>query len=176
VLVFGITMIVLYMVSAIYHIGSWRGRRYTFLRTLDHANIFLVIAGTYTPIGVNVIDRELRAPMLMLIWTLALTGAAGTIFMLRLPRIVSILMYTTMGLISLIALPSLMRVLPWEALALFFVGGLLYVCGAIVFALRRPNPLPQLFGFHEIFHLFVIAGNAAFVIMIWVWVLPFPRM
>jgi hemolysin III len=176
VLVFGITMIVLYMVSAIYHIGSWRGRHYTFLRTLDHANIFLVIAGTYTPICVNVLDPHMHVPMLTLIWTLALLGAVGTAFMLRLPRIVSILMYMMMGWISLISLPSLVRLLPWEALAMFFIGGLLYSIGAVVFALRRPNPLPHLFGFHEIFHLFVIAGNAAFVIMIWLWVLPFPHM
>jgi hemolysin III len=175
VLVFGITMIALYMVSAIYHIGSWRGRRYTFLRTLDHANIFLVIAGTYTPICVNVLDRQMHVPMLTLIWTLALLGAAGTTFMLRMPRIVSILMYVTMGWISLITLPSLVQLLPWQALALFGVGGLLYSIGAVVFALRRPNPLPHLFGFHEIFHLFVIAGNAVFVLVIWLWVLPFPR-
>lgn len=175
VLIFGLTMIALYLVSAIYHIGSWRGRCYTILRTLDHANIFLVIAGTYTPICVNVLDGGLQIVVLTLIWGLALAGAACTIVMLRLPRAVSILLYMGMGWLSLIALPTLARLLPWQALAVFFAGGLLYSLGAIVFALRRPNPLPQLFGFHEIFHLFVIAGNAAFVIMIWLWVLPFPR-
>jgi hemolysin III len=172
-LIFGLTMIGLYLVSAIYHIGSWRGRRYTLLRTLDHANIFLVIAGTYTPICVNVLHGRLQSIVLTLIWTLALAGAASTMLLLRQPRIVSIAMYAGMGWLSLIALPSLVRLLPWQALAMFFAGGLLYSIGAIVFALRRPNPLPQFFGFHEIFHLFVIAGNAAFVIMIWRWVLPF---
>lgn len=176
VLIFGLTMIDLYLVSAIYHIGSWRGRRYTFLRTLDHANIFLVIAGTYTPICINVLSGTMQVVVLGLIWVLALVGAACTMVMLRLPRGVSILMYAGMGSLSLIAVPSLARLLPSEALAVFFAGGLLYMLGAIVFALRRPNPLPSLFGFHEIFHLFVIAGNAAFVIMIWLWVLPFPHM
>lgn len=175
VLIFGLTMIDLYMVSAIYHIGSWRGRRYTFLRTLDHANIFLVIAGTYTPICINVLSGTMQVVVLGLIWALALVGAACTMVMLRLPRGVSILMYAGMGSLSLIAVPSLARLLPAEALAVFFAGGLLYMLGAIVFALRRPNPLPSVFGFHEIFHLFVIAGNAAFVIMIWLWVLPFPH-
>jgi hemolysin III len=176
VLIFGLTMIALYMVSAIYHIGSWRGRRYTLLRTLDHANIFLVIAGTYTPICVNVLDGQLQSTILTLIWGLALAGAASTMIMLRMPRIVSILMYAGMGWLSLIALPSLIQLLPWPALAMFFTGGLFYSIGAIVFALRRPNPLPQIFGFHEIFHLLVIAGNSAFVIMIWRWVLPFPNL
>lgn len=175
VLIFGLTMIDLYLISAIYHIGSWRGRRYTILRTLDHANIFLVIAGTYTPICINVLAGTMQVVILTLIWALALAGAACTMVMLRLPRVVSILMYAGMGSLSLIAVPSLARLLPWEALAVFFAGGLFYALGAIVFALRRPNPLPALFGFHEIFHLFVIAGNAAFVIMIWLWVLPFPR-
>jgi hemolysin III len=175
VLVFGLTMIGLYLVSAIYHLGSWQGRRYTILRTMDHANIFLVIAGTYTPICVNVLHGELGVTVLRLIWTLALIGACCTIFMLRLPRSVGIMLYVCMGSLSLIALPSMIRLLPWQALTMFFTGGLLYIVGAIVFALRRPNPMPRIFGFHEIFHLFVIAGNAAFVIMIWLWVVPFPR-
>ncbi|HEY0605922.1 MAG TPA: hemolysin III family protein [Herpetosiphonaceae bacterium] len=174
VLIFGLTMIDLYLISAIYHIGSWRGRRYTVLRTLDHANIFLVIAGTYTPICINVLAGTMQVVVLSLIWALALAGAACTMVMLRLPRIVSILMYAGMGLPSLVAVPSLTQLLPWEALAVFFAGGLLHALGAIVFALRRPNPLPAVFGFHEIFHLFVIAGNTAFMLMIWLWVLPFP--
>lgn len=174
-LIFGLTMINLYLVSAIYHIGSWRGRRYTILRTLDHANIFLVIAGTYTPICINVLAGTMQVVVLTLVWALALAGAACTMVMLRLPRIVSILMYTGMGSLSLVAVPSLARLLPWQALAVFFAGGLLHALGAIVFALRRPNPLPTLFGFHEIFHLFVIAGNTAFMILIWRWVLPFPH-
>jgi hemolysin III len=174
VLIFGLTMIDLYLVSAIYHIGSWRGRHYTILRTLDHANIFLVIAGTYTPICINVLAGTMQVVVLSLIWALALAGAACTMVMLRLPRIVSILMYAGMGLLSLVAVPSLARLLPPEALAVFFAGGLLHGLGAIVFALRRPNPLPTVFGFHEIFHLFVIAGNTAFMILIWLWILPFP--
>ncbi|HEX6289173.1 MAG TPA: hemolysin III family protein [Herpetosiphonaceae bacterium] len=175
VLTFGVTMIELYMVSAIYHLGSWRGRSYTVLRTLDHANIFLVIAGTYTPICINVLHGELRLVVLTLIWALALLGACGTIVLLRLPRWVPTTLYAAMGLISVIALPNLMTLLPWQALALFFAGGLLYAIGALVYALRRPDPLPHMFGFHEIFHLLVIGGNAAFVIVIWIWVVPFPR-
>ncbi|PLS78805.1 MAG: Hly III family transporter, partial [Chloroflexi bacterium] len=71
--------------------------------------------------------------------------------------------------------PSLLQLLPWQALACLLVGGVLYTIGAIIYALKRPNPAPRIFGFHEIFHLFTIAGGAAFIIAIWVWVVPFPR-
>lgn len=174
-LIFGLTMIALYAMSAIYHIGSWQGRRYHVLRAVDHANIFLVIAGTYTPICVNVLTGNLRIAVLALIWTLGLGGAIGTVLMLRLPRWVSTLLYLSLGWVSLITLPQLIRLLPWQAIALLVGGGVLYTIGALVYAFRRPNPLPHIFGFHEIFHLFVIAGSAAFVIMIWIWVVPFPR-
>lgn len=174
-LIFGLSMIVLYSVSAIYHIGSWQGRHYNVLRALDHANIFLLIAGTYTPICVNVLSGWLRTGVLTLIWTLALAGILGTVLTFRLPRWISTSLYIGLGWVSLITLPELFQRLPWQAVALLMVGGVLYTIGALVYAFRRPNPLPRVFGFHEIFHLFVIAGNAAFIVMIWIWVVPFPR-
>lgn len=174
-LVFGLSMTVLYSVSAIYHIGSWQGRRHSILRALDHANIFMLIAGTYTPICVNVLSGWLRTSVLVLIWTLALAGILGTVLTLRLPRWISTSLYIGLGWVSLITLPELFQQLPWQAVALLVTGGLLYTIGAVIYAFRRPNPLPRVFGFHEIFHLFVIAGSAAFVIMIWIWVVPFER-
>ncbi|MHB1416562.1 MAG: hemolysin III family protein, partial [Chloroflexota bacterium] len=76
---------------------------------------------------------------------------------------------------SLAALPEMLRLWPWQPLALLVTGGLLYTVGAAIYALRWPNPFARVFGFHEVFHLFVIAGSAAFAIAIWVWVVPFPR-
>lgn len=174
-LIFGATMIVLYAVSAIYHIGPWQGRRRAVLRALDHANIFLLIAGTYTPISVNVLSGWLRVTVLTLIWTLAIVGAIATVITLRLPRWISTSLYLGMGWISLMTLPALLQLLPWQALVTLLIGGLLYTVGAIVYALQRPNPLPRVFGFHEIFHLCTIAAGAAFIIAIWMWVVPFPR-
>lgn len=174
-LIFGLSMIVLYSVSAIYHIGSWQGRRRSVLRALDHANIFLLIAGTYTPICVNVLSGWLRTSVLALIWTLALAGILGTVLTFRLPRWISTSLYIGLGWVSLITLPELFQQLPWQAVALLMAGGVLYTLGACVYAMRRPNPLPRVFGFHEIFHLFVIAGSASFVVMIWLWVVPFQR-
>ncbi len=169
-LVFGLSMMVLYTVSSIYHIGTWQGRRERVLRAFDHANIFLLIAGTYTPICVNVLTGHLRITMLVLIWGLAALGIGSVVFTMRLPRAVMTGLYMGMGWVALIALPELLRQLPLPATLLLAAGGLLYTIGAVVYALRWPNPLPRIFGFHEIFHLFVIAGSSAFVTAIWVWV------
>lgn len=174
-LVFGLSMIELYTVSAIYHIAGWKGRRRTVLRALDHANIFVLIAGTYTPICVNVLSGWLRVSVLVLIWMLALAGVAGAVSTLRLPRWLSAGLYVVMGWAAVIPAPVLIHLLPWEAIALLVGGGVLYTVGAVVYALKRPNPYPRVFGYHEIFHLFVIAGGVAFLVVTWVWVLPFPR-
>ncbi len=174
-LVFGLSMIELYTVSAIYHVGWWKGRRRTVLRALDHANIFVLIAGTYTPICVNVLSGWLRVAMLVLIWALGLVGVGGAVFTLRLPRWASTVLYIVMGWVAVVSAPVLVRLLPWEALGLLVGGGVLYTVGALFYALKRPNPFPRVFGYHEIFHLFVIAGSTAFVVMIWTWVVPFPR-
>ncbi len=174
-LVFGLSMIELYGLSAVYHIGNWQPGRQRVLRAVDHANIFVLIAGTYTPICVNLFAGRLRITVLLLIWTLALAGVLCAVLTLRLPRWVSTGLYIIMGWIALGTLPWLLHLLPWPALLLLGAGGALYSIGAVIYALRRPNPLPYIFGFHEIFHLFTIAGGAAFVIVIWIWVVPFPR-
>jgi hemolysin III len=174
-LVFGASMIELYTVSAIYHLGWWSGRRRTVLRALDHANIFVLIAGTYTPICVNVLSGWLRIAILVLVWSLAAVGVAGAVFTLRLPRWVSTGLYVVMGWVALIPAPVLISVLPWEAMALLVGGGVLYTIGAVTYALKWPNPFPRVFGYHEIFHIFVIAGGASFVVTIWGWIVSFPR-
>jgi hemolysin III len=175
VLVFGLSLIALYLVSAIYHIGSWQGRTATVLLAVDHANIFLLIAGTYTPICVNVLSGWTRLAALVLVWVLALTGIASSLATLRVPRWLLTGLYLGMGWGSLLLLPSVIQALPLEATLLLIGGGLLYTIGAVIYIFGRPNPLPHLFGFHELFHLFVIGGSAATAAMIWIWVVPFPR-
>lgn len=175
VLVFGLSMILLYAVSSIYHIGSWTGRRYRTLRALDHANIFVLIAGTYTPICVNVLPRGLGMVVLALIWSLAAAGVGLSVLAVHLPRWIATALYIGMGWVSVVAMPSLIRSLPLSASLLLFGGGMLYTIGAVIYAIQRPNPLPRIFGFHEIFHLLVVAGSAAFVVAIWGWVVPFTR-
>ena len=174
-LAFGLSMVEMYTVSAIYHIGRWQGRARTVLRSLDHANIFVLIAGTYTPICVNVLTGWWRITMLVVVWGMAAIGAAGSVFTLRFPRWLSTGLYIAMGWVSLFSAPALARLLPRPALGLLLGGGVLYTVGAVTYATRKPNPFPRVFGYHEIFHLFVIAGGASFLVAIWRWVVPFPR-
>lgn len=177
VLIFGLTMIELYTTSALYHIGHWQPARKSFLRNLDHANIFVFIAGTYTPLCSSVLAGPLRVTFLVAIWLLALLGVAFTLFSatLRLPRWIGTLLYVVMGWIALLAIPAFLAVLPWTFVWILISGGLFYTLGALIYALRWPDPLPRFFGYHEIFHLFVIAGSVAFAASIWIWILPFPH-
>lgn len=174
-LIFGLSMIELFSVSALYHIGSWREPLRGKLRALDHANIFILIAGTYTPLCFNVLSGWVRPTILTIIWLLAALGICLATLTLRTPRWITAGLYVGMGWVALLALPAFMTMLPWPAIASLLLGGILYTIGAIIYARRRPNPFPRVFGFHEIFHLFVIAGSVTFATMIWIWVLPFPR-
>jgi hemolysin III len=174
-LVYGVSMVALYAGSAAYHVGTWPAHRERILRRFDHGNIFLLIAGTSTAIGFNVLDDPERAALLTMVWILAGAGLALTMITPRLPRWARAALYTGTGLVGLLALPTLMASLPAAAILTGVLGGVLYTVGATIYALGRPNPLPGLFGHHEIFHLFVIAGGVAFGAAIWIWIVPFPR-
>ncbi len=174
-LIFGLSMIELFSVSALYHIGSWREPLRRKLRALDHANIFILIAGTYTPLCFNVLSGWIRPAILITIWLLAALGIGLATLTLRTPRWVTTSLYVGMGWVALLAFPAFLAVLPWPAIASLVLGGILYTIGAVIYARRRPDPFPRIFGFHEIFHLFVIAGSVAFAATTWIWVLPFPR-
>lgn len=174
-LAYGLSMIELYAVSAVYHLRAWQGRGRGIVRALDHANIFILIAGTYTPFCVNVLSGWLGPTVLVLIWTLAAVGVMCSVLTLAMPRWATVALYLGMGWVAVVPSPSLVRVLPLTAVGLLVGGGLLYTTGAIIYARRWPDPLPSVFGFHELFHLFVVAGSAAFLATIWIWVVPFPR-
>lgn len=176
-LIFGLSMIELYTVSAFYHIGKWTPATRKVLRSIDHSNIFVLIAGTYTPLCFNILNGWIRIALLVTIWTLALVGLALTIvpYTLRLPRWISTALYILMGWVALLAFPAFLSALSWNFVVAMVAGGVAYTIGAVIYALRRPNPFPRVFGFHEIFHLFVIAGSVIFVFCVWKWALPFPR-
>ncbi|WP_420796051.1 PAQR family membrane homeostasis protein TrhA [Deinococcus cavernae] len=163
--VFLVSMAALYAASAAYH--SFRGseRGLLWLRKLDHAGIFLLIAGSYTPVAYSGLHGFWRGGVLYGIWGIALAGIALKLLTMNLPRWISTLLYLGMGWLALALLPQLIRNLPAQAIFWLAAGGLLYTAGAIVYATKRWNPRPGVFGFHEIWHLFVLGGTGAHVVM-----------
>ncbi|WP_291429770.1 hemolysin III family protein [Deinococcus sp.] len=159
------SMTLLYAASASYHSFFPGERGLLWLRKLDHAGIFLLIAGTYTPVAYFGLQGPWQAAVLWVIWGIALSGITLKLVTLSLPRWVSTGLYLGMGWLALAFVPQLARHLPPAAIFWLAAGGVLYSAGAVVYATKRWNPRPGVFGFHEIWHLFVLAGTAAHVIM-----------
>lgn len=174
-LLYGLCTIELYAWSAAYHVVTWTPERRQLMRAIDHANIYVVIAATSTAIGWNVLDGWERTVLLVSVWGLAATGALVSVCRVRPPASWRVVLYLSTGLTGLIALPGLLRALPLPAIGGIVLGGLLYALGGLVYARRHPDPFPRVFGYHELFHLLVIAGGAAFAVVIWDWVVPLSR-
>ena len=162
--VFSLSMALLYTASAAYHSFRPGERGMRWLRRLDHAAIFLLIAGSYTPVAYFGLDGAWRSGMLWLIWGIALGGVLLKLLPFSLPRWVSTALYLGMGWLAVLFLPQLARNLPPGALLWLAAGGLLYSAGAVIYGTRRWNPSPT-WGFHEIWHLFVLGGTGAHVVM-----------
>jgi hemolysin III len=160
--VYGAALVLLFLVSALYHLPRWSPVWKARLRRADHSMIFVLIAGTYTPITGNVLDGGARAWILTTIWTLAAAGVVLSMSSLHLPRGLLALLYVAVGWVAIAVLPSLVERLGSRALVFLLAGGALYSAGAVVYAARRPALWPRVFGYHELFHLLVIAGTAVF--------------
>jgi hemolysin III len=158
--VFGLSLISLYTASSLYHLLPLSPAGVAKLRRLDHMSIFLLIAGTYTPFCLLALEGTWRWGLLSLIWVLALCGVLLKLFWMDAPRWLSVVLYLGMGWVAVIAAPALFRAVPVGGMAWVLAGGLTYSAGALVYALKRPNLVPGVFGFHEVWHLFVIAGSA----------------
>ncbi|GHF51314.1 hemolysin III [Deinococcus metalli] len=163
--VFVLSMTLLYAASASYHSFFPSERGLLWLRKLDHAGIFLLIAGSYTPVAYFGLSGTWRDAVLWVIWGIALTGIILKLVTMRLPRWISTLLYVGMGWLALAFLPQLARNLPAGAIFWLAAGGVLYSLGAVVYGTKRWNPRPGVFGFHEIWHLFVLGGTGAHVAM-----------
>jgi hemolysin III len=158
--IFGLSLIALYAASALYHLLPLSPRGTARLRRLDHMMIFVLIAGTYTPFCLLALEGGWRVGLLGLIWGLALCGVLLKLFWMGAPRWLSVALYLGMGWIALVAAPALFRVMPAGGMAWVLAGALVYSAGALIYGLKRPNPVPGVFGFHELWHLFVMAGSA----------------
>ena len=170
--VYGLGVAGLFGVSALYHRGRWRPGVRARLQRADHAMIFVLIAGTYTPICVHVLDGAVGAALLTVVWTGALIAAALELRPTPAPRGVLVGLSIALGWVALPALPAVVDELGWVATALIGLGGVLYTAGAVIYARRRPDPLPEVFGYHEVFHALTIAGAASHYAVIAFWVLP----
>jgi hemolysin III len=158
--VFALTVTAMFGLSALYHRVRWAPVRQPWIRRLDHAGIFLVIGGSYTPYTLVVLSGQVRLAVLALVWTGVLCGVGVRFAWVSAPGWITAVVALALGWASLIALPQLVERVSPPGLALLAAGGLLYTAGAIVYALRRPDPLPTVFGFHELFHALVVAAVA----------------
>jgi hemolysin III len=147
--------------SALYHRINWQPRARAWLRRLDHSMIFVLIAGTYTPFALLVLDDPLRGIVLAGVWAGALTGIVFTLVWVEAPKWLTAASYVALGWFSIIAVPQIADRAGAGALALLAVGGVAYTVGAVVYASRRPDPRPATFGYHEIFHVLVVVAAAA---------------
>jgi hemolysin III len=168
--VYGASLVILYLASTVYHWLLVPLAQRKWLNRVDHVAIFLLIAGTYTPVCLVTLRGGWGWTMLGIIWTAAVAGTILKLGFRSLPRWVSASIYVAMGWAAVVAVVPLARAFPPSALAWLLAGGLLYTTGAVVYATRRPNPYPRVFGFHEIFHVFVLAGSVAHFVFMLRWV------
>ncbi|HZB22479.1 MAG TPA: hemolysin III family protein [Gaiellaceae bacterium] len=158
-------------ISALYHRVVWAPAPRRWMRRLDHAAIFLLIAGTYTPFGLVTLEGAWRIAVLSIVWSGAAAALILKVAWVDAPRWVAAVIAVALGWIGVVVLPQLHADAGSVGLALLAVGGLLYTAGAVVYARRRPDPVPHVFGYHEVFHVLVVAaaacqyGSVAFVVL-----------
>jgi hemolysin III len=156
--IYGLGVMFLFFCSANYHRLKRAENERTVWRTLDHFAIFVMIAASYTPIVWIWFDEPWRTGVLVLQWGVTVVGLAFKIFVPKAPRWVGPLLYLLMGWVAVLAIVPLYRKMPFPAFLDLFLGGVWYTVGAIIYALKKPNFRPGVFGFHELFHLFILAG------------------
>ena len=159
--VYAVALAAMFGASAVYHRVNWRTpARRAWARRLDHSTIFLFIAGTYTPFALLAFEGAFSAVLLTVVWTGAVLGLAVNLCWIDAPKWVAALGYLAVGWGGVVATPQMFSRLGVGTTMLLLVGGVLYTVGAVIYSLRRPDPFPNVFGFHEVFHVLVIAAAA----------------
>jgi hemolysin III len=162
VAIYAISLSALFGTSALYHRVNWtRPHVRQWMRRLDHSMIFFLIAGTYTPFALLVLDGPLADAILAVVWIGAIAGAVVEMVWIDHPKWVAAIIYLSIGWVAVVAFPELWSEMGVAGTLLVAAGGLLYTAGAVVYATQRPNPSPAVFGYHEVFHLLVIAAAVA---------------
>jgi hemolysin III len=171
-MVYAISLSALFGVSALYHEVTWSVPVRRWMRRLDHSMIFLLIAGTYTPVGVLVLPGTLGRVVLAVVWSGALLGVVLNLAWIDAPKWFGAVVYISLGWVAVVAFPAILSQLGATATGLIVLGGVLYSAGAAVYAFRRPDPAPEVFGYHEVFHALVIAAAVAHYVVVALYVLP----
>lgn len=172
VVVFGLGLIGLFTTSGLYHLPRWPARIARRLARVDVAMIQLFIAASFTPVAVHTLSGAWRTWSLVVAWTIAIVGAGVAASPLKGPRWLTVAAYASFGALAAIPLLNIVDVLPLHGVLLILAGGAVYLVGGVVYALRAPDPWPSWFGFHEVFHVLVVAGGALHVVAIWRYALP----
>lgn len=159
--IYGVSLIGMFSASATYHMVQVKDKALEVFRKIDHSAIFLLIAGTYTPFCVNAFTGFWKWGMLAIVWSLAVIGIVVKIFYIRAPRWVNAGIYVLMGWLSVTAAGEMLSALPAWVFAWMIIGGVVYTLGAIVYATKIFNFVPGVFGFHEVWHIFVLVAAAA---------------
>jgi hemolysin III len=170
-IVFSACLAVCFGASALYHRPTWSPRIRRRLARLDHAGIYLLIAGTYTPFGLLVLSRNWAIPVLSIVYTGAALAILMKLFWVRAPKPVSATIAIVLGWVGVAAVTQLLKVGP-AGFVLVVAGGAFYTAGALIYAFRRPDPRPAVFGYHELFHVCTIAAAACQYVAIAFFVLP----
>lgn len=171
-LVYGLSLILLFSASASYHLPNAASGIIEGLRKFDHIAIYLLIAGTYTPICFNLFTGFWKWGMLSIIWALALIGLSVKLFVIKVPRWVNAGVYLIMGWLCILAVREMLLVMSAGGLTWLFIGGVAYSLGALIYMTKILNVVPGVFGFHEVWHIFVILGAAAHFVAILISVAP----
>lgn len=170
--IYGASIVILYGASTAYHWANTTPEKQLILRKFDHISIFILISGTYTPVLYYGLEGTWRWAMLGAIWGLSLVGIIIKIFFLGIQRWVSTMFYIILGWMAIVPISRLIQAYPKEAILLLFLGGLSYTIGGIIYATKIFNFIPNKFGFHEVFHIFISIGSLLHFAMIAKFILP----
>ena len=158
--VFALSVVAMFGASALYHRPNWTPSRRAWLRRLDHAGIYCLIAGSYTPVGLLVLHGAWQTVVLAIVWSGSAVAIFIRLFWITAPKWISVVVSISLGWVGVVALPEVVAGAGLACMLLILAGGIAYSVGAVVYALKRPDPFPTVFGYHEIFHLLIVIAVA----------------
>jgi hemolysin III len=171
--VFAVTMVALYTVSCLYHSVPWRAAWKARMQRLDHSMIYVLIAGSYTPMAAIVLDGWWRTGTLVVVWGITAFGVGQKFLFPQTTSALAVALTTTQGWLAVFLLVPLARALPWQALALTLAGGILYTVGMVFLVTGRPRLWPRVFSYHEAMHVLVVGGSACHFLMMLRYIAPY---